>query len=57
MEGDYKIVHFDKYCDTCKHKATAENKKPCHECLNNPTNIDSHKPVNWEEGPKKQKKS
>ena len=44
-----KEVYFDQYCSTCKHKNLSEDKDPCHECLNNPSNEDSHKPVNWEE--------
>ena len=55
MEGDYKIVHFDKYCDSCKHNNMPESTEPCHECLNIPVNIDSHKPTKYEEKPKRTK--
>lgn len=49
MDLDHeKEVYFDKYCKTCKHSKTPENKEPCEECLDCPTNTDSHKPVNWE---------
>lgn len=44
-----KEVYFNQYCSTCKHKNLSEDKDPCHECLNTPSNEDSHKPVNWEE--------
>ena len=49
MENIYKEVYFGEYCKTCKHYKLQENKEPCHECLNNPVNVYSHKPVNWEE--------
>ena len=46
---DQKEVYFHLYCKTCKHKETPDHKHPCNECLENPTNTDSHKPVNYEE--------
>lgn len=49
MEEIYKEVYFGEYCKTCKHEKLAEDKDPCHECLNNPMNAYSHKPVCWEE--------
>ena len=49
MEGDLKIVYFDEYCLTCKHKDLPESDDPCDECLCNPANIDSHKPIKYEE--------
>lgn len=49
MEGDYKEVYFDQYCKTCKHKEVWEGEDPCAECLDEPYNVDSHKPVKWEE--------
>lgn len=41
-----KEVYFHKYCSKCLYK----NEDPdtgdhCDECLDNPVNIDSHKPV------------
>lgn len=48
MEHDYKFVHFDEYCDKCKHRDTASSQEPCDECLSNPTNLQSHKPVKFE---------
>lgn len=47
MEGEYKEVYFGKYCKTCKHSKKKNNEEPCDECLDNPVNVDSHKPVNW----------
>lgn len=49
MEDTYKEVYFNEYCKTCKHFELKEHEGPCHECLNNPVNMHSHKPVNWEE--------
>lgn len=49
MEEGYKMVYFGQYCKTCKHYQLAENEDPCDECLENPVNLWSHKPVKWEE--------
>ena len=48
MEGIDKLVHFDEYCKTCKHKDLKESESPCYECLENPTNVYSHQPIHWE---------
>lgn len=50
MEGYpcYKEVYFDKYCKTCKHENLTEVEEPCFECLEEPANVNSHKPVKWE---------
>ena len=47
MEYIDKIVDFEKYCKTCEHKNVEEKFDPCHECLNNPVNTHSKKPVNY----------
>lgn len=49
MEESYKEVYFGEYCKTCAHELLPEGKDPCHECLNNPVNVYSHKPVCWKE--------
>lgn len=49
MEDIYKEVYFDQYCKTCKYEETAEEEDPCYECLDEPVNLYSHKPVNYEE--------
>lgn len=49
MENNNKEVYFDKYCNSCKNKNTDEVKDPCNECLDNPSNVNSHKPVNYED--------
>jgi hypothetical protein len=49
MDEQYKEVYFGQYCKTCKHNELEENKDPCDECLSEPINLHSHKPVKWEE--------
>lgn len=48
MEVVEKIVEFEKYCLNCKHEALSESEDPCFECLANPVNAYSHKPVKFE---------
>ena len=43
------IVEFDKFCKTCKHKNLDEKFDPCHECLSNPINTGSIKPIKYVE--------
>lgn len=49
MEDIYKEVHYDEYCKKCKHEKLKEFKDPCHECLSNPINLYSAKPIRFEE--------
>lgn len=42
-----KEVYFDQYCVDCKHKNESEDSVACNECLYNPCDDDSHKPVNY----------
>ena len=44
-----KIVKFDEYCNRCAHKDVKETEDPCNECLNNPGNEDSHRPIYFKE--------
>ena len=46
MEQSTKIVEF-YYCRYCKHFKEPEDSETCHECLNNPVNEYSRKPVNY----------
>ena len=39
-----KEVYFDEYCKQCVHWQLNEDEEPCNECLDEPYNIDSHKP-------------
>lgn len=49
MEQTYKEVYFGEYCKKCLHKDVKEFEDPCDECLTEPVNLYSHRPVNWEE--------
>lgn len=49
MEDSYKEVYFDEYCKTCANEKKKEDEEPCDECLSEPVNLDSHKPVRWKE--------
>lgn len=49
METVYKEVYFDQYCKSCKHCSKKETESPCDECLEEPVNAYSNKPVRWEE--------
>lgn len=37
------------YCKSCKHEKLEENEPPCDECLEHPVNLNSHKPINYED--------
>lgn len=53
MIGDLKEVYFDKYCNTCEHSKLSQDNDICNECLSNPGNYDSNKPIRWKEKEKK----
>lgn len=55
MEYPKKFVRFDKYCETCKHKKVDEYEDPCNECLDNPVNDHTDKPIKYELEEKKGK--
>lgn len=40
-------VYFNQYCFRCKYDHVSEDKTPCDECLSNPVNYFSHKPVKF----------
>lgn len=46
MEEAYKEVYFD--CNNCKHRDEDQADDTCHECLQTPVNLYSHKPINFE---------
>lgn len=48
MDDIYKEVYFGEYCKKCKHFDKMEEEEPCHQCLEEPVNLDSHKPVRFE---------
>ena len=45
MKYPFKEVYFHEYCDTCEHWDLDDVKDPCNECLGEPANLHSHKPV------------
>ena len=51
MEDNTKFVEFERYCYRCAHydEDEADPKSKCYGCLDEPVNIDSHKPVNFKE--------
>ena len=49
MNEEYLEVDFKKYCKTCKHKELGEKFDPCNECLDYGYNLNSQKPMKWEE--------
>ncbi len=49
MELIKKEVFFIRYCPKCKHKDVPETEDPCNECLTEPANEYSHKPVKFED--------
>lgn len=49
MEYDYKEVYYDQYCSRCVHQELEEDDEPCRDCLDEPVNVYSHKPIYWEE--------
>ena len=46
-----KEVYFYEYCDRCKYQGVEESDPygKCNDCLTASTQIDSHKPMNFEE--------
>lgn len=45
----YKEVYFDEYCKKCEHIKLADTEEPCNECLNEPLNWNTHRPVKYKE--------
>lgn len=48
-DNNLKEVYFDKWCHKCEHYGKKESEDPCYECLDEPVNVESHKPVGFEE--------
>ena len=57
MENIDIFVEFDKYCETCKHKELKGHYDPCNDCLDNPVNTNSEKPLYYEEDEEKVKET
>lgn len=47
--GKEKEVRFDIYCRRCFYRDKEEKDEPCDECLENPVNAYSHKPIYYKE--------
>jgi len=50
-----KIVKYEDWCNKCKYyKSNPDNDdNPCNNCLSIPVNMDSKKPIFWQDGSKK----
>ena len=48
LDHNHRIVDFNDYCPKCKHSNVNENEYPCDECLDNPVNEGTDKPVKFE---------
>ena len=46
--NDYKEVIFGDYCHKCVHEDKSEQEDPCFECIAEPVNLWTHKPVKFE---------
>lgn len=49
MAGEFKEVLFNEFCKSCTYEKYPEEAMPCCDCLQEPANIDSHKPVRFKE--------
>ena len=45
-------VNFHEWCPKCEHFKLAEREDPCHDCLNEPVNDDSRKPIMFKDAGK-----
>lgn len=45
----YKEVYFHEYCKKCRYEKTEQHEEPCNECLLEPLNWNTHRPVKYEE--------
>ncbi len=50
MELYEKEVYFGEWCPKCVNHDKPETEDPCWDCLDNPMNIESHKPLYFKEG-------
>lgn len=49
MNDGYKEVYFHEYCPKCMNYKEKMTDDPCNECLSEPVNLHTHKPVKFEE--------
>ncbi len=48
MDENKKEVYFGEFCDKCKYSNKREDEEPCWDCLDQPWNTNSHKPMYFE---------
>lgn len=56
-DEELREVDFETYCKTCKYEKSLEIDRPCCDCLEEPVNLYSRKPVKWETKDKGKAKS
>lgn len=49
IENSRKEVYFETWCPKCKYEEIEETDDPCNDCLDQPWNINSHKPIYFKE--------
>lgn len=49
MEYKRHEVDFKKYCKLCKHEDKSDFEDPCNDCLDEPVNDESRKPLYFKE--------
>lgn len=49
MECQNKEVFYKDWCHKCQFEKVDEGEDPCNDCLNHPSNLNSHKPTEFKE--------
>ncbi len=49
MKYEMKEVYFGEYCPQCEYEKLEETESPCDECMAEPANWCTHKPVRYVE--------
>ena len=47
MENEYQFVEFNEFCPKCKYGDLDGFQDPCNDCLTNPANYGTTKPINF----------
>ena len=47
--GEEKFVEFNEYCKKCEYRDLSERDDPCFDCLDEPVNVYTHRPINFKE--------
>jgi hypothetical protein len=45
--NNIKEAYYHEYCNKCKYCETSDAEDPCNDCLNQPFNYDTHRPINY----------